>query len=398
MTMMSIVDSSLTTSKFRALAWTLAWLLTFAALTAITIRMSGGQLIYSLDDPYIHLSVANHILHGGYGVNADEFSSPSSSIIYPFLLVPTIAVGLGTLGPLLINALATGLSVWLLLEFFWRHAVEKAAGSTVFAHMLCPMLVLAINAFGLPLTGMEHSLHVLTVIVTLLGLIAMFESGSVSAWLIAAIIFMPFVRFEGIALAGAAILVMAVAGHWRAAALSSAVIVLGFAVWAVAMQKLGLPFLPSSVLVKSKMAANVEGAKGAFAIAHTLQSNLKVSMHNRWGTMFAFAICALIPLIQDEHGQWRSLRSPKLLLAAAIVLALGAHLLAGNYEWFHRYEVYAVAILVVAGIYFLGPTLFRLPIRHNVGFQIGVLAACIVFAEPYIEATVYTPDGVQEHL
>ena len=163
------------------------------------------------------------------------------------------------------------------------------------------MLVLAINAFGLPLTGMEHSLHVLTVIVTLLGLIAMFESGSVSAWLIAAIIFMPFVRFEGIALAGAAILVMAVAGHWRAAALSSAVIVLGFAVWAVAMQKLGLPFLPSSVLVKSQMAANVEGAKGAFAIAHTLQSNLKVSMHNRWGTMFAFAICALIPLIQDEH-------------------------------------------------------------------------------------------------
>ena len=42
---------------------------------------------------------------------------------------------------------------------------------------------------------------------------------------------------------------------------------------------------------------------------------------------------------------------------------------------------------------FWGPSSFAFKFRHNVGFQIGVLAACIVFAEPYIEATVYTSTG-----
>lgn len=57
--------------------------------------------MYTLDDPYIHLSLAENLLRGHYGVNLDEVASPSSSILYPFLL----ACALG--------------EAWLISGFFW---------------------------------------------------------------------------------------------------------------------------------------------------------------------------------------------------------------------------------------------------------------------------------------
>lgn len=59
------------------------WLILFVAELVLSVYLCGGRLIFTLDDPYIHLAVADHIGAGGYGVNASELSSPSSSIIWP---------------------------------------------------------------------------------------------------------------------------------------------------------------------------------------------------------------------------------------------------------------------------------------------------------------------------
>ena len=87
-----------------------------------------------------------------------------------------------------------------------------------------------------------------------------------------------------------------------------------------------------------------------------------------------------------------------LLIAAAIVLALGAHLLAGNYEWFHRYEVYAVAILVVAGVYFLGPIFFRLQISAQCWFSNWRAGRMYSLCRALYRGNCVYLDGVQEHL
>lgn len=362
----------------------------FAALVLISIRLSAGRLIYTLDDAYIHLAVADNITHGGYGVNAQEFSSPSSSIIYPLLLAVTVAAGFGTVGPLLINTLATGLSVWLVVEFFWRHAVGESSRRTVFAHMVCPFLILAINAFSLPLTGMEHSLHVLAVIVTMRGLVAMAESGTVPVSLLVAIICMPFIRFEGIALSGAAILAMGVLGQWRAAGLSGAAIFAGFGAWAVLMQRLGLPFLPSSVLSKSAVAASAQGGASA-GIFSGMLDNIADSYNNHFGAIFILAICALVTAAQDREGRWRTIVSADILLAGVMMLALGAHLVAGKYGWFFRYEVYAVAILTVGGVYLLRRGFLLLHDKGYLAARIGLMAALAFLVSPYAWALWQTP-------
>lgn len=49
-------------------SWTVIWGVLLAIEVYASIVLAGGHLIYSLDDPYIHLSVAENILRGGQGL------------------------------------------------------------------------------------------------------------------------------------------------------------------------------------------------------------------------------------------------------------------------------------------------------------------------------------------
>ena len=74
-----------------------------AAIIGAIVWCCQGRFILALDDPYIHLSVAHNLIGGHYGINADEASSPSSSILWPWLLTLTEALHLGALGPLALS-------------------------------------------------------------------------------------------------------------------------------------------------------------------------------------------------------------------------------------------------------------------------------------------------------
>jgi hypothetical protein len=371
-----------------ATIWTVIWAAFFAVVVSISIYLCDGHLIYTLDDPYIHLAVAENIARGGYGVNAQEFSSPSSSILFPFLLTPFVTLGLGRIGPLIINTLTTAFSVWLLLDFYWKRAVEPSQ-SRFFPNCFSALLILAINALALPMTGMEHSLHVLAVILTVRGLVELAETGKISTWLICAVICMPFIRFEGLAFAGAAILAIGLSGHWRAAILMSVMIVAGLTVYGLTMHRLGLPLLPSSVLVKSNLTQSIGGGSAWVGIITGLVGNFLTSLNDRWGIVFALTICITL-FASQESGRWRSVKSPEFLVGGAMVLALAAHFVAGRYGWFHRYEVYAVAIMVCSGVYLMRSTFLNSG-NLNLLQQKAVLAAFAFIIFPYLGAAGLTP-------
>src|SRR5687767_8062968 len=147
----------------------LAWLGAITGLISSSMLLSDGKLIYTLDDPYIHLAVAENILRGGYGVNIQEYSSPSSSMLYPFLLAVTEFVGLGSWGPLIINLIATAAALLAVGELITRHIVVRSSCSGFFALTIGLIVAASMNSWGLPMTGMEHSLHVLTVALVILG-------------------------------------------------------------------------------------------------------------------------------------------------------------------------------------------------------------------------------------
>src|SRR3954447_15747321 len=87
-----------------------------AALLLSIAHRTGGHFVYALDDPYIHLALAENLAHGHYGLNATEFASPSSSILWPFLLVPLTGTSVHGLLPLALNVVF-GLAAAALLGF-----------------------------------------------------------------------------------------------------------------------------------------------------------------------------------------------------------------------------------------------------------------------------------------
>lgn len=336
------------------------------ALGAVILASTGGVLIYTLDDPYIHLALAEEILRGNYGISPGAFASPSSSMLYAPLLAVMLAAGLGTLAPLMLAMAGQGMTLWLIAG-----AMAPSIRSLGVAIVVAPVLVLAVNGFALPLTGMEHPLHAAASVAVIVGL-ARATRGALPGWLVPVIVLLPALRFEGYALALAAVVALAALGHRRVALLALAGIVGLTLAYAAAMLAMGLPILPSSVLVKSALSAAAVEAEGRDALIALIVNLLRGAA--TWpGALMALAGVALLV---------HSLREPSVRgFVWPALAAVLAHLIAGRFGWFGRYEVYAVALLL---------TTVALAFRGRVWPMLGL---CALFGAGYVGVTQRTPEA-----
>ena len=328
-----------------------------ALLVALILRAQGG-FTYTLDDPYIHLALAEGIADGGYGLNPGEFAAPSSSILWPFLMALMLVLGLGAWGPLVVALLgqaATGAMM------------GRALGPSGWVALpLALLAVQAVNGFALPLTGMEHTLHAAASVAVILGL----ARGDAPRWLVPVIWATAALRFEGFALAGAAALALVATGHRRAGLVALAgllALALGFA---LSMMAMGLPPLPSSVLVKSDLSAAAVSADGRGAFV-ALVVNALVNLREPAAVLLLASALALSVLAWQRPGVR--------VYALPAITALLAHLVLGRFGWFGRYEVYAAAVALTA---------LALALRGRVWVVAGAMAA---FGAVYLDPLMRTP-------
>jgi hypothetical protein len=365
------------------------WLAGAIAMILCSIRLSGGHLIYTLDDPYIHLAVAESILQGGYGINAGEYAAPSSSIAYPFLLALTEWAGFGAWGPLVVNLLAMAGAVLVVGRIVQDHVLAggRPGGSRIYSTgfqlVLGLLICLDMNAWGLVMTGMEHSLHVLAEVVVLWRFLELIEKGRrADKWLVAAIVALPLIRFEGLALSLLAMAGMAYLGQRRAALVALLLTLLALLGWYRFTQSAGLPLLPSSVLLKSNVAASMVGQSGLPQLG-TIFGNLRKSMENRQGVVLMLGLLLLGILSHRTYLQGD--RKAAAVLGGSVFLTGTAHVFFGHYGWFYRYEVYVIGLVALA-ILVMG----RRHLVHG-AVKTVVLLALLIVGAPYLQAAIQTP-------
>jgi hypothetical protein len=365
---------------------TALWAVLFALIVAVSLYYCDGRLIYTLDDPYISLKLANTILHGTYGVNVGEASNVSSSILWPWMLAITQALGLGAIGPLVLNAAAGAATVYVAARFLVRIGVVEANDRSSVASLLGLFVILVTSTLALPMIGMEHTWHVLTAIVVLDGLVAAASGQSLSPWCTVALVAMPLLRFEGTAFAAAAIV-----GFWylgeRRTAVVAAIAIGGLgALYTGYMLSLHLPVVPASVLLKSNATRAVFQGNGTHFGA-AIFGQLAAAIHVDRARVLMVALAGLVAVCISQRKQPR-----RLAVYLPLVAAVGAHLIAGSYGWFGRYEVYVVALAAFGLLYALGSLPERLVWRAP--HRGSVLAALILgawFVAPYFETTFETP-------
>ena len=369
------------------------WSAAAAAMVGAIVGSCQGHFVFALDDPYIHLAVAHNILGGVYGINASEVSSPSSSILWPWLLVVTEALRLGAFGPLALALAASAGSLLVGLRLLRSANVVDVVAAPRWSAGAAIVFVFLVSALSLPFTGLEHSAHIFCSLLTVEALALACAGRAVSAVHLAALAALPLIRFEGLALFLAAIAALAWTGRRREAAMAATAGGLGLALYAAFAWRLGLPWLPSSVLAKSDVTISLGSGVGSFVTAMVEKLAFDLNHHR------AAALLTLLGAL--GWIVWRPAGRQRAPLHLAVAFALAAHLAFGAYGWFSRYEVYAAAVGAFAVLIGLAD-IFASPGRPLLAGSTAESALpstpafaasglCLVLAGPYAQVTLVTP-------
>lgn len=327
-----------------------AYVLTVAGMIAVGLGVTGGRLVYAIDDAAIHLSVAQRLAENGtWGVEAGHFESASSSPLWTVLLAAWIKLLPGpiTVAPLILNAVAAlvVLAVLAANQTVLRPARDRPWDVVAVAALGSVLLFLP----GLAFTGMEHTLHAALV----LPAVVLFHrqvtgrpaTGRWSApWLPYLLLGLAtLARFESAFVAAAmALWFLTAAGDHRLLSVerlrrpflvlaASGGPLAAFGLFNLAM---GGALLPNSVLAKAKVGSGdertlVEAALGRFT-----------------GDPLVAVLTGLLLAALIVAGRRRSWGFP----AFVTVVSVALHMTFARIGWYDRYQGYLVVLAAYAAL------------------------------------------------
>ena len=347
-----------------------------AVLAATARSLSGGHLVYALDDAYIHMAVARNLAdHGVWGVTRHAFTSATSSIAWPLLLAAARVVGVSLeLAPLAFNVV-------------FGLAALAVAGRLVPGPPVARLLVLAALVFLAPLptlalAGMEHTLHVAAVLALAAVLDRALQGDDRPGLLAVAGAVATAARYESLFVVAAA----AVALFLYRRRLAAAALVVGalapVSVYAACAIAQGWPPLPNSLLLKGAAASSSLGA---------LSDLLGGRMARGMGEAPHLLVLVVLVALASAWSERPAARP----LGAVFVASALLHLQLASVGWFYRYEAYLVAwgLMLLAQIAATpGGSLWTStarPARALVAVALGV--AALPFLARGVQAAVETP-------
>ncbi len=373
---LKMVSTSMTLSARQLMISCAAMYLMLVAALLVGIRHStGGHFAYALDDPYIHLALAENLAHGHYGINAGEAASPSSSLLWPFLLVPFAGTAIHTYLPLfwcvIAGVAASALFGWIIDR--WQSDSDGRLRLVWYQQLLLGLLlILVANLASLTIVGMEHVSQVLLAICCAFAVMEALAERPVSWWCVVAAVVAPSVRYEDVSLTLVVCVALAAQRRWAASLGTMGLGLAPLAAFSWFLKSDGLPALPLSVLLKADAYVKAGPiAHGLELVRHGLTRSL--DMERLPTTMLCLAVI------------WLTLRARTrqsvTVLAGAAALAI-LQVLIGRFNWFHRYEVYALVFLVLVVVE-------RLIRTTKLGYW-WYAAGLACFSLTYIYATLVT--------
>ncbi|MBN1607896.1 MAG: hypothetical protein JW940_14760 [Polyangiaceae bacterium] len=316
-------------------------------LLVSTLVKTGGKIVYTFDDAYIHLALAENIARGHYGVNGGEASAPCSSVLWPFLLAPLCWLGLEEPAPLAINLVSTLVTLAALSQIAATVMTDfRPFARHVLTAWLVGLLTVAANLVPAIFSGLEHSLQLACATSVVVGVGELGRTGRMRHSTMAVLLLAPLVRYENLAVCAPALGVLAFSGKPRTAlALGLGIVVLlgGYSCFLLTR---GLAPLPSSVLLKSHF-LHARGAPLAW-LEQSARSLVALQGLRLVAAIALFAVAARIRQL-DRHA--------RMLAVFGSTVAL-LHLVVGQFDWYGRYSAYAwLSCLIV--LLTLGATRLR---------------------------------------
>ncbi len=345
-----------------------------AVYAVVLIVLSSPASFYTLDDPYIHMALAENISRGHFGVNLGEVSNPSSSVLWPWLLAAFDKVGLILWAPLLVNIACFVVTLRVMLAFCLSRLAPEGAG-TANVLILLGLALLAFNVFGVIFTGMEHSLHVLLSVLAVTRVI----NGKYDAITLAALALGPLVRFEGAIILAFGVGAALVDRRWLFSIAAIAAAGIPFGLYAMWLGSIGLPALPSSVLSKSAVTSGV--VDGGGGVLGGLFATFLKNAQSTAAPLLAILAIGVIYSVIKRTGRDR-------LIALGLLAVLLLAMMLGRMDSYARYEVYVLCALGMGLVHLLrGELRVLLMSRMRAAILGGGLCLLGASLGPYVAAS-----------
>lgn len=386
-----------------------AYLAATAVLVVGVLVWLRGGFVYVIDDPAIHLGMADALVrHGTWGVVEGEFQSASSSPLWTALVAAGIAVAPAAdeWVPLVLNV-AAGIGVVVVLGRS-QALVTPGLRRWLDDAALVVLVVVALFLPGLALVGMEHTLHMLLVLAAVVavdrhvarsvpatgngveGPVAVTRTGRLACGLL---VLATLTRFETAFVgAGLAVALALVDGGgwqrmWRrrrqvvAVVAAVGVPLVLFALWNRAM---GGGFLPNSVLAKGQ----------GVGVSHTATGLSPVDVISRLRrdpllvTLLALALVYLA-MTWGRSGRHR-------VVAFTLAVAVPLHVTLADVGWHERYQAYLIAL----GLYLALGAIAELPVELHRRALAALVLVAVALSVPkawFLAKTPQSTDNIYRH-
>jgi hypothetical protein len=214
--------------------------------------LTNGTFIYPYDDTFIHLTIADNVLKGNWGINANEFASASSSVLYTLVLAVFRLFSKSVMVPFIVNCFA-GIAILFALHLWLKKNLITSNWQTA-------IFLLVIFFTPLPLlivSGMEHTLQCLFSFLFLFYFSDWLQENKntgkpLPVKILLFAILASTIRYEGLFLIGMACILLLVYKKYLQVFVLCVVSIIPLVIFGCISVSKGNFFLPNSVLVKSE--------------------------------------------------------------------------------------------------------------------------------------------------
>jgi hypothetical protein len=309
------------------------------------IQRNDGHLIYTIDDAYIHLTMAkNFAQHGIWGVTKHEFSSSSSSILWTLLISAThLIFGVNEISPLILNIIFATAILIFIYRILNKH---ESPFTSIFIFLVLLGIIFLVPLPVIIFSGMEHTLHAfINIVFAYLSVKSLAEKSSPSSSsdlkLLLWAALLPFVRYEGLFLILEMCILFYLRKRGKYAFLLGIAAVIPIGIYGIISVIHGWSWLPNTILLKGNT-PNFTSIEGFFnLLGYSCYSLMVKNIHMLFLTLTA--LLSYIFRFNKNEDVWEEGQ----ILLATLLLTTLLHLQYARLGWFFRYEAY----LIVFGLF-----------------------------------------------
>lgn len=371
------------------------------------LPQTNGELVYTLDDAYIHLSVAkNFVQSGTWGIDSQHFTSASSSPLWVVLLSMLYVF-------VPVKELPFALNFVLILTLLLRvhYQLREFAFTTVVRFTLLMAVVFTTSVFSIMWSGMEHILHLLLLYEFLKAVqnIANKQSQSAASLFHVALLaaLCSATRIESLAAICVIVFFMMVIpksmSRFERLRLAIVLLTSGFIPWMLVggINILnGEMFLPNSIVVK--LLDSVSEQSSFFGLVSSKFVKVHKAMREYPALLFclqASLLTTLITVVKRKDDFWKK----QLIVSSSIPFIIVAHLFVGELGWFYRYEAYLIGITLLFSIPLLIKSIEEFVHNYKVDdnrkplVQILVASTILLFMHPLLTRASVTWKAIESY-